>query len=84
MNKNPSPNARAYATERQLLIVLDFAGAYLDRRPEFPPDVWADWEVEKREQFEDRWPMVQRVLDAFEQHDIDLLDVSAGNISFKL
>jgi hypothetical protein len=43
-------------------FVLDFAGAYLDARPEFPEDVWADWEEEKREQFEDRWRQVQREL----------------------
>jgi hypothetical protein len=48
-------------------FVLDFAGAYLDTRPEFPPDVWADWEAEKREQFEGRWAMVEKILDAFEE-----------------
>lgn len=46
-------------------FVLDFAGAYLDARPGFPEEVWTNWEVEKREQFEDRWLKVQRVLDAF-------------------
>ena len=30
-------------------FVLDFAAAYLDRRPEFPPEIWAEWEAEKRE-----------------------------------
>jgi hypothetical protein len=33
-------------------LVLDFAGAYLDARPAFPNEVWADWEAEKQEQFE--------------------------------
>ena len=61
----------------------DFAGAYLDARPEFPADVWADWEAEKREQFDKRWPMVQRILEAFENIGIYLLDVSAGNIAFR-
>src|SRR5258705_6741690 len=32
-------------------FVLDFAAAYLDKRPEFPPEIWAEWESEKREQF---------------------------------
>jgi len=63
-------------------FVLDFAGAYLDARPEFPDEVWTDWEAEKREQFETRWPQVQRVLDAFEALGIFLLDVSPGNIAF--
>jgi hypothetical protein len=63
-------------------FVLDFAGAYLDTRPEFPDEVWADWEAAKREQFEERWPVVQAVLDAFEAMGIYLLDVSPGNIGF--
>ena len=63
-------------------FVLDFAGAYLDVRPEFPADVWADWEAEKREQFEGRWPRVEKVLVAFEEMGIYLLDVSPSNIAF--
>lgn len=63
-------------------FVLDFAGAYLDARPEFPEEVWGDWEKEKREQFEARWPKVQRVMNAFEELGIFLLDVSPGNIAF--
>ena len=63
-------------------FVLDFAGAYLDRRPEFPADVWADWEADKREQFEERWPEVQKVLSAFEEFGVYLLDVSPSNIAF--
>ena len=63
-------------------FALDFAGAYLDIRPDFPADVWADWEAEKREQFEARWPMVEKVLAAFEVLGIFLLDVSPSNISF--
>lgn len=63
-------------------FVLDFAGAHLDARPEFPAEVWADWETEKRERFEDRWPMVEKILAAFEELGIYLLDVSPGNIAF--
>ncbi len=63
-------------------FVLDFAGAHLDARPEFPAEVWADWEAEKREQFEDRWPMVEKILAAFEELGIYLLDLSPGNIAF--
>src|SRR2546423_9972736 len=64
-------------------FVLDFAGAYLDKRPEFTDEIWADWEAEKREQFEGRWPEVRRVLDAFEELGVYLLDVSPGNIAFR-
>ena len=63
-------------------FVLDFAGAHLDARPEFPAEVWTDWETEKREQFEDRWPQVLRILDAFEGLGVYLLDVSPSNIVF--
>ena len=65
-------------------FVLDFASAYLDsdKRPEFADDAWATWEEEKKEQFEARWPAVQRVLAAFERLGIYLLDVSPGNIGF--
>lgn len=63
-------------------FVLDFAGAHLDARPEFPADAWADWESEKREQFEERWSTVEKVMAAFEALGIYLLDVSPGNIGF--
>jgi hypothetical protein len=63
-------------------FILDFAAAYLDARPEFPADVWADWETEKREQFEQRWPRVQEVLNAFAELGIYLMDVSPANIAF--
>jgi hypothetical protein len=63
-------------------FVLDFAGAHLDARPEFSAEVWADWEAERREQFEARWLLVQQVVEAFEGLGIYLLDVSPGNIAF--
>ncbi len=63
-------------------FVLDFAAAYLDSRPEFSEEVWGDWEKEKRDQFEARWPEVQAILEEFEQLGIYLLDVSPANIAF--
>ena len=63
-------------------FVLDFAGAYLDIPPEFSEEAWAEWEVEKREQFEGRWPKVQDVLAALEELDIHMFDVSPSNIAF--
>jgi len=63
-------------------FVLDFAGAYLDVRPEFPEDVWEAWAAEKREQFEARWRCVQRILDTFEGLGVYLMDVSPANIAF--
>jgi hypothetical protein len=64
-------------------FVLDFAGARLDARLEFSEEIWADWEADKREKFEDRWPQVQRVLDAFEALGVYLQDVSPSNITFR-
>ena len=45
--------------------VLDFAGAYLDRRPDFPPEVMRRWRRDKREQFGADWPFVPRIVVAF-------------------
>ena len=64
-------------------FVLDFAGAYLDVPPEFPEEAWAEWEAEKKEQFEARWPEVQAVLAALEGLDIHMVDVSPSNIAFR-
>lgn len=63
-------------------FVLDFAGAYLDAPPDFPEEVWAEWEAEKREQFDVRWPTVQAVLGELETLDIHMVDVSPSNIAF--
>jgi hypothetical protein len=63
-------------------FVLDFAGAYLDRRPDFSEEIWAEWESAKREQFDVRWPRVQAVLTALEALDIYMVDVSPSNIAF--
>jgi len=64
-------------------FVLDFAGAYLDHRPDFPDDVLEEWEAEKLEQFgEERWEIVQSIMAAFRRFGIYLADVKPGNITF--
>ena len=63
-------------------FVLDFAGAYLDVPPEFPDEIWAAWEAEKRDQFDVRWPKVREILAALEEMDIHMVDVSPANIAF--
>lgn len=63
-------------------FVLDFAGAYLEAPPDFPDEIWAEWEVQKRDQFEGRWPQVQAVLAALEEMGIHMIDVSPSNIAF--
>jgi hypothetical protein len=63
-------------------FVLDFAGAYLDTLPDFPEETWAEWEAEKREQFDIRWPKVQAVLGELETLNIHMVDVSPSNVAF--
>ena len=63
-------------------FVLDFAGAHLGVLPEFPEETWAEWEAEKREQFDICWPRVQAVLGELETLEIHMLDVSPSNVAF--
>ncbi len=63
-------------------FVLDFAGAALDRRPQWPEDVLEEWQAEKAEQFGDRWPTVRLIMSSFVGLGIYLADVKPGNIEF--
>jgi hypothetical protein len=63
-------------------FVLDFAGAYLGIPPDFPDEVWTQWEEDKREQFGSRWPEVVKVLAALEELDVHMIDVSPSNVAF--
>jgi hypothetical protein len=45
--------------------------------------MWIVWETQKREQFGERWPVVQSVLAALEELDIHMIDVSPSNIAFR-
>lgn len=61
--------------------VLDFAAADLDyKRNNFPPEIMAEWVVEKQEQFEDDWETVQTVIWGLQQVGVYLNDVHPGNI----
>jgi hypothetical protein len=62
--------------------VLDFAGAYLDQRPDFSEEVLAEWVQDKQEQFGPRWADVQVILRSLEGHGVFLVDVNPGNIAF--
>ena len=64
-------------------FLLDFAGAYLDRAPDFPPEVIDEWREQKAEQFGDRWPDVIAVLEFLKsRYGIHLLDIHPANITF--
>jgi hypothetical protein len=64
-------------------FILDFAGAYLDYPPQFPDEMWTQWEVEKIEQFGNHWSKVKQLLATLEELDIYMLDVSPSNIAFE-
>ncbi len=59
---------------------LDFAGAYLDKKPDFPPEVRRQWELEKRIQFGADWKYVPRIVMAVERMGILLADLNPRNI----
>lgn len=64
-------------------FMLDFAGAYLAQRPDYPDDVLEEWQDEKLEQFgADRWDAVQEMMAHFAGMGIYLADVKPGNIMF--
>ena len=63
-------------------FVLDFAGAYLEKRPEFAEEIWDEWEAEKRELFGSRWQTVELVLAALRRLNIYMVDISPSNIAF--
>ena len=62
---------------------LDFGGAYLDRPPDYSPEVWEDWHRQKSEAFEDNWPATLKIIRSFEQFGIYIADVNPGNIKFE-
>ena len=62
---------------------LDFGGAYLDRPPDYSPEVWADWRRMKSEAFENDWPTVEEILAEFRSFGIFIADVNQGNIKFR-
>jgi hypothetical protein len=63
-------------------FVLDFAGAFLDKAPDFSEEVLADWRAEKQEQFGRSWPEVQAILRTLAGYGVFMIDVNPGNISW--
>ena len=62
-------------------FALDFAGAYLDERPDFSEEVLAEWRAAKAEQFGTDWPKVNTILWALQRQGIHLMDVNPNNIA---
>ena len=65
-----------------LPFVLDFAGAYLDRAPDFSEEVMADSLAIKIERFGKRWPEVRMIVAVLETYGVFMEDVHPGNIAF--
>jgi len=63
-------------------FVLDFAGVYLGKPPDFSEETLAEWTRDKQEQFGPRWSEVQAILRSLQGHGIYLMDVNPGNIAF--
>ena len=61
---------------------LDFGGAYLDRPPDYTPEVWRDWREQKSEDFGEHWDAVEQILEEFKSFGIYIADVNPGNIRF--
>jgi hypothetical protein len=64
-------------------FIIDFAKSYLDRPPDYSPEVLADDEERNREVFEDRWREVKALIWALRQHGIYYMDPKPGNIMFE-
>ena len=63
-------------------FVLDFAGAYLDRPPDYDEEILEEWRREKREQFDSNWPKAASILAELRSYGIYVADVNPGNIGF--
>jgi hypothetical protein len=62
-------------------FVIDFGKAYLDKPPDFSPEVLAEWELGWKEHYpEDDWPRVQQVLNILQAYGIFYFDPQPGNI----
>jgi len=41
--------------------IFDFGKSRLDWRPDFPPEVWNQWLVDKEDEFAEMWPAAERL-----------------------
>src|SRR5258705_6214572 len=64
--------------------ILDFASAWLDKPPDFPPEVLDAWHEQLRENFGDRFPDVMGLLEALgNDAGVYLLDIHPHNVKFE-
>lgn len=63
-------------------FALDFGRAWVYQPPDFPENIWVEWEDDLREQFDENWPVANRVILAFRHHGIYWLDANTNNLRF--
>jgi len=63
-------------------FVLDFAGAYLDRPPDFAAEALAEHEAKNAELFGSKWSRVRLALAKLRSLGIHYIDINRGNIRF--
>ncbi|WP_437203265.1 hypothetical protein [Planctomicrobium sp. SH664] len=80
-------NAELHVIEMEVVqppFVVDFAGAYLDRPPDFySQEDLEDFEREAMERFGNHWDTVQSILATFQGYGIWLMDLKIDNIKFQ-
>lgn len=62
--------------------ILDFAKAYVDRPPDFSPEVLRDWREETSELFDSDWDTVDSLLHELRSIGIFYFDAKPGNVRF--
>ena len=62
--------------------IVDFGKTYIDRPPDFTPEVWSDWEDMYQEIWEDRWPIVRSAMESLKSVGIYYMDPHGNNVSF--
>ena len=64
--------------------LLDFGKSYLDKPPDFSPEVLADWEAEKSALFEPgQWDQVKSLIGQLRSLGIYYFDAKPANIAFE-
>lgn len=62
--------------------LLDFGKCYLDRKPDYSPEVWQEWDEQHDEMWEGRWKVVRRAVWQLEKYGIYHIDPRPGNVRF--
>jgi hypothetical protein len=63
-------------------FILDFAGAYLDRAPDFSAEALEEQRTKNAELFGPKWPRVRLLLATLRSFGIHYVDINRGNIRF--